>query len=121
MKGYPDDLLNISLILEKAEAYNPKNGIQNEEFNQAVKALKSGIYKPPFWNGTGKEGAGSLNSQSMVLNSAQYGFRSRFEGGIGANSKELIAAAHAGCLSMKLAFKLQTAVLQLIKLKQYPR
>jgi osmotically inducible protein OsmC len=61
------------------------------------------------WNGTGKEGIGRLNSQSTVLNSAQYGFSSRFEDGIGANPEELIAAAHAGCFSMKLAFNLQAA------------
>jgi osmotically inducible protein OsmC len=62
-----------------------------------------------IWNGTGKEGTGSLNSQSTVLNSAQYGFSSRFEEGIGTNPEELIAAAHAGCFSMKLAFNLQAA------------
>ncbi len=61
------------------------------------------------WNGTGKEGIGRLNSQSTVLNSAQYGFSSRFEDGIGTNPEELIAAAHAGCFSMKLAFNLQAA------------
>lgn len=59
------------------------------------------------WNGTGKEGKGSITSQSGVLNQTQYGFQSRFAEGIGTNPEELIAAAHAGCFSMKLAFNLQ--------------
>lgn len=62
-----------------------------------------------IWNGTGKEGTGSLTSQSTVLSAAQYGFNSRFADGIGTNPEELIAAAHAGCFSMKLAFNLQAA------------
>lgn len=61
------------------------------------------------WNGSGKEGKGTLSSQSGVLSKTQYGFKSRFEDGIGTNPEELIAAAHAGCFSMKLAFNLQGA------------
>lgn len=59
------------------------------------------------WNGTGKEGKGILTTQSGVLDATQYSFGSRFENGIGTNPEELIAAAHAGCFSMKLAFNLQ--------------
>ena len=62
-----------------------------------------------IWNGTGKDGKGNLTSQSSVLNETQYGFGSRFADGIGTNPEELIAAAHAGCFSMKLAFNLQAA------------
>jgi len=61
------------------------------------------------WNGTGKEGKGHLTTQSSVLNQTQYSFGSRFESGIGTNPEELVAAAHAGCFSMKLAFNLQAA------------
>ena len=61
------------------------------------------------WNGTGKDGKGIITSQSGVLNQAQYGFQSRFADGIGTNPEELIASAHAGCFSMKLAFNLQAA------------
>jgi lipoyl-dependent peroxiredoxin len=61
------------------------------------------------WNGTGKDGKGKITSQSGVLSDTQYGFTSRFEDGIGTNPEELIAAAHAGCFSMKLAFNLQAA------------
>ena len=58
------------------------------------------------WNGAGKEGAGHLTSQSSVLDKTQYSFNSRFADGIGTNPEELVAAAHAGCFSMKLAFVL---------------
>ncbi|MCA0348314.1 MAG: OsmC family peroxiredoxin [Bacteroidetes bacterium] len=60
------------------------------------------------WSGTGKDGNGNLTTQSGVLKATQYSFGSRFEEGIGTNPEELIAAAHAGCLTMKLAFNLQT-------------
>jgi len=61
------------------------------------------------WNGTGKDGKGHLTTQSSVLNQTQYSFGSRFEDGIGTNPEELIAAAHSGCFTMKLAFNLQAA------------
>ena len=61
-----------------------------------------------FWTGTGKDGHGHLTTQSNVLNKTQYSFSSRFENGIGTNPEELIAAAHAGCFTMKLAFILQS-------------
>lgn len=58
------------------------------------------------WKGTGKEGSGHLTTQSNVLNETQYSYLSRFEEGIGTNPEELVAAAHAGCFSMKLSFLL---------------
>ena len=58
------------------------------------------------WNGTGKEGNGNLTTQSTVLNKTQYSYLSRFEQGVGTNPEELIAAAHAGCFTMKLSFVL---------------
>ncbi len=61
------------------------------------------------WQGTGKEGKGNLSSQSTVLNKTQYSFGSRFEEGVGTNPEELIAAAHAGCFTMKLTFLLVAA------------
>jgi osmotically inducible protein OsmC len=61
------------------------------------------------WKGTGKEGKGSMTSQSGILNSDQYSYRTRFEDGIGTNPEELITAAHAGCFSMKLSFVLNAA------------
>lgn len=61
------------------------------------------------WKGTGKEGSGTNTTQSGVLNNTQYSFKSRFEDGIGTNPEELVAAAHAGCFTMKLSFVLQAA------------
>jgi osmotically inducible protein OsmC len=61
------------------------------------------------WNGAGRDGTGKLTTQSGVLNGQNYGYRSRFENGPGTNPEELIAAAHAGCFSMALAFGLQAA------------
>jgi osmotically inducible protein OsmC len=61
------------------------------------------------WNGTGKEGKGNLTTQSTVLNKTQYSFSSRFEDGVGTNPEELVAAAHAGCFTMKLTFVLNAA------------
>lgn len=58
------------------------------------------------WNGSGKEGNGHLTTQSTTLNQTQYSFNSRFAEGVGTNPEELIAAAHAGCFTMKLSFVL---------------
>lgn len=61
------------------------------------------------WNGSGKEGKGHLTTQSTVLDKTQYSFGSRFESGVGTNPEELVAAAHAGCFTMKLSFNLSGA------------
>ncbi len=56
------------------------------------------------WQGSGKDGVGTVSTQSTVLNNAQYSYKTRFEDGIGTNPEELVGAAHAGCFSMKLSF-----------------
>ncbi len=61
------------------------------------------------WNGSGKDGNGHLTTQSTTLNQTQYSFNSRFAEGVGTNPEELIAAAHAGCFTMKLSFVLGAA------------
>jgi peroxiredoxin, OsmC subfamily len=61
------------------------------------------------WNGSGKDGNGHLTTQSTALNKTQYSYKSRFEEGVGTNPEELIAAAHAGCFTMKLSFVLGAA------------
>jgi osmotically inducible protein OsmC len=66
-------------------------------------------YATANWKGTGKEGTGTNTTQSGVLNDTQYSYKSRFEEGIGTNPEELIAAAHAGCFTMKLSFVLNAA------------
>jgi lipoyl-dependent peroxiredoxin len=61
------------------------------------------------WRGTGRAGSGTLSSDSGVLADTPYSFKTRFENEKGANPEELIAAAHAGCFTMALAFGLQGA------------
>ncbi len=61
------------------------------------------------WAGTGKDGKGTLSSASTVLNNTQYSFNTRFADGVGTNPEELVAAAHAGCFAMQLAFNIQGA------------
>jgi lipoyl-dependent peroxiredoxin len=62
-----------------------------------------------IWHGTGRAGNGSLTTDSGVLDSTPYSFKTRFENDKGTNPEELIAAAHAGCFTMVLAFQLQGA------------
>src|SRR6202161_2498199 len=61
------------------------------------------------WNGSLKEGKGTISTDSKVLSNAQYSFSTRFEDGKGTNPEELIAAAHAGCFSMALSGQLGNA------------
>lgn len=61
------------------------------------------------WSGPGQTGKGDLTTQSTVLKNTQYGFASRFADGVGTNPEELIAAAHAGCFTMKLSFNIDKA------------
>jgi len=61
------------------------------------------------WRGTGRAGTGQLSTDSGVLAETPYSFRTRFEDEKGTNPEELIAAAHAGCFTMALAFQLQGA------------
>jgi lipoyl-dependent peroxiredoxin len=61
------------------------------------------------WRGTGRDGNGDLSTDSGTLAATPYSFKTRFETEPGTNPEELIAAAHAGCFTMALAFQLQTA------------
>lgn len=61
------------------------------------------------WRGTGRAGNGNLSTESGVLAETPYSYRTRFENEKGTNPEELIAAAHAGCFTMALAFQLQGA------------
>jgi osmotically inducible protein OsmC len=60
------------------------------------------------WNGSLKEGKGTITTQSGILSDAPYSFVTRFENGKGTNPEELIAAAHAGCFTMALSAQLGT-------------
>jgi osmotically inducible protein OsmC len=61
------------------------------------------------WRGTGRAGTGNLSTDSGVLAQTPYSYKTRFENEKGTNPEELIAAAHAGCFTMALAFQLQGA------------
>ncbi len=64
------------------------------------------------WNGTGKDGKGTLTTQSGAFSKQPYSARMRFEnedGKLGTNPEELIGAAHAGCFAMALSFALTNA------------
>lgn len=56
-----------------------------------------------IWNGSIKDGKGTITTQSKVLEKSQYSFKTRFEDGKGTNPDELLAAAHASCYVMALS------------------
>ena len=60
------------------------------------------------WNGGLKNGSGRVRVGKGIFE-GPYSFASRFETGDGTNPEELLAAAHAGCLSMALAAALERA------------
>ncbi len=60
------------------------------------------------WEGVLRTGRGHFTAGSGAF-SGDYSFRTRFEGEKGTNPEELIAAAHAACLSMALAAGLDAA------------
>lgn len=67
-------------------------------------------YANAEWHGTGKDGNGKLTTETKFLNNVPFTFATRFgEAKDGTNPEELIAAAHAGCFSMKLSFVLNAA------------
>lgn len=67
-------------------------------------------YANAEWQGTGKEGKGTITTETKELNNAPFTFATRFgDAKNGTNPEELVAAAHAGCFSMKLSFVLNEA------------
>lgn len=60
------------------------------------------------WNGTLREGSGTMKLGSGAFEGA-FSFGSRFEEAAGTNPEELIGAAHAGCFSMFLSALLTKA------------
>jgi osmotically inducible protein OsmC len=61
------------------------------------------------WQGTLKEGTGTMSTGSGALVAKPYSFKTRFEGEQGTNPEELIGAAHAGCFSMAFSMILGLA------------
>jgi osmotically inducible protein OsmC len=67
-------------------------------------------YANAEWQGTGKDGKGTVTTETKYLNNAPFTYATRFgEAKDGTNPEELVAAAHAGCFSMKLSFVLNEA------------
>ena len=65
-----------------------------------------------IWRGAGKDGKGTMSTGSGALKDQPYSTLTRFEdesGKSGTNPDELIAAAHASCFSMALAYQLSGA------------
>jgi osmotically inducible protein OsmC len=60
------------------------------------------------WEGGLRSGRGHFNAGSGAFG-GDYTFATRFEGAKGTNPEELIAAAHAACLSMALSAGLEAA------------
>jgi lipoyl-dependent peroxiredoxin len=58
------------------------------------------------WQGTLKEGNGTISNPSGGLKDTAYSFGTRFGDGVGVNPEELIASAHAACFSMALSGQL---------------
>lgn len=62
------------------------------------------------WEGSPKDGTGTISTATGVLKNSLYSSKARFEGGTSQTTpEELIAAAHAGCYSMALSFELERA------------
>jgi lipoyl-dependent peroxiredoxin len=63
-----------------------------------------------YWEGDLKSGKGAMSTpQSGLFDGQKYSYNTRFGEEKGTNPEELLAAAHAGCFSMALGFKLQNA------------
>ena len=63
-----------------------------------------------IWKGSGKDGKGTLTTQSGVFDKQPYSVKLRFQnedGKLGTNPEELIAAAHSGCYAMALSVALE--------------
>lgn len=68
------------------------------EFNR-----KAGV----LWTGDLKNGNGLISTESRVIYELPYTYQTRFGDQVGLNPEELIAAAHASCLSMAVANTLE--------------
>jgi osmotically inducible protein OsmC len=61
------------------------------------------------WHGDGRDGSGTVTTASGALSRTPYAFKTRYDDAPGSNPEELIAAAHAECFTITLAFSLQRA------------
>lgn len=65
----------------------------------AEKYRKAGV----LWTGDLRNGNGIVSTESQSLFEQPFNYRMRFEDDPGTNPEELLAAAHASCLSMSVA------------------
>jgi lipoyl-dependent peroxiredoxin len=57
------------------------------------------------WDGQGKDGKGTISTETGALQDYPYGFASRFEDDRrGTNPEEILGAAHAACFTMAFSF-----------------
>ena len=57
------------------------------------------------WEGQGKKGLGTINTETGALKQYPYGFANRFEDDRrGTNPEEILGAAHAACFTMAFSF-----------------
>lgn len=57
------------------------------------------------WEGRGKDGLGTISTETGALDKYPYGFASRFEDDRrGTNPEEILGAAHAACFTMAFSF-----------------
>ncbi len=61
------------------------------------------------WEGTVREGKGTVSVESGLFDGAAYSFGARFDTAAGTNPEELLGAAHAGCFTMYLSLLLTKA------------
>ena len=62
------------------------------------------------WEGQGKEGLGTISTETGALKDYPYGFASRFEDDRrGTNPEEILGAAHAACFTMAFSFACEKA------------
>ena len=69
------------------------------------------------WNGTLREGTGTMRTESGALADTQHSFRTRFAEGLGTNPDELIAASLGGCSSIALANGLSLSGFQPLRIE----
>jgi osmotically inducible protein OsmC len=55
------------------------------------------------WQGSWKQGNGTVSTASAILQDQPYSYASRFDGAPGASPEELLATAHAACFNQALA------------------
>lgn len=83
-----------------------------------MKILKQGS---AVWQGSIKEGGGTVSTQSGALQEIPYGFNTRFEGKTGTNPEELLGASHTSCFAMAVSLFLTLAIVPGIETEKFKK